>query len=70
MNIALKNRLTSLASAIVLLCAPALRAQTQSFLVDINTTGLNTQDSANAPFYLDFQLNYGMCPAIRFIRTD
>jgi hypothetical protein len=59
MNTALKTRLAFLASAIALLCAPALRAQTQSFLVDINTSTLNTQDSANAPFYLDFQLNYG-----------
>jgi hypothetical protein len=59
MNIAFKNKIALLASAIALLTAPALRAQTLAFDVNINTAALNAQDSANTPFYLDFQLNYG-----------
>jgi len=58
MNTALKNNLTLLASAIALLIAPALRAQLISFNVDLDTAGLSA-DSLNAPFYLDFQLDYG-----------
>ncbi len=59
MKIALPNRLMLLAAAIALTAIPTLQAQSLSFLVDLNTASLNTQDSANAPFYLDFQLNYG-----------
>jgi hypothetical protein len=59
MNIALKTKLALLATAIALLSAPALRAQVLTFDVNINTAALNAQDSANTPFYLDFQLNYG-----------
>jgi hypothetical protein len=59
MNKALKNSLTFFAAAIALLNAPALRAQTLAFNVNLNTATLNSQDSANTPFYLDFQLNYG-----------
>ena len=55
----LKNSLPLLASAVALLSAPALRSQTLSFDVDIVTSALGTQDAANAPFDLDFQLNYG-----------
>jgi len=59
MKLTLKNNFALVASAIALLSAPALPAQVLNFGVDLNTAALNTQDSANAPFYLDFQLNYG-----------
>jgi hypothetical protein len=60
MNMVSRNSLTLLAAAIALLGAPAMRAQTLSFNVDINTAALAASDSANAPFYLDFQLdNFG-----------
>jgi hypothetical protein len=58
MKIAFKSSLTLLASVIALLSAPALRSQTLTFLVDINTSTLSA-DSANAPFYLDFTMDYG-----------
>jgi len=58
MNLARKSNLALLASAIALLCAPALHAQVLTFDVDLNTAALAAQDSANSPFYLDFQLNY------------
>ncbi len=58
MNTAFRNTLALIASAIALLCAPALRAQVLTFNVDIVTAGLSA-NSANAPFDLDFQLNYG-----------
>lgn len=59
----LKTSLTLLASAMALFASPLLRAQTFSFDVDLNTGFLGAQDGANAPFYLDFQLNYGSAPA-------
>jgi hypothetical protein len=59
----LKTSLTLLASAIALLIAPALRADSLIFEVDLNTALLSAQDGANAPFYLDLQLNYGGAPA-------
>jgi hypothetical protein len=59
MNTALKHSLALLATAIALLNAPALPAQTLDFDVNLNTATLNAQDGANSPFYLDFQLNYG-----------
>lgn len=46
-------------AAFALLGSPAMRAQTLNFLVDINTATLAAQDGANAPFYLDFDFNYG-----------
>jgi hypothetical protein len=58
MKIAFKSSLTLLVSVIALLSAPALRSQTLTFLVDINTSNLSA-DSANAPFYLDFTMDYG-----------
>jgi hypothetical protein len=58
MNTVLKSSLTLLASVVALLSAPVLRSQTLTFTVDINTAGLSA-DSANAPFYLDFALDYG-----------
>jgi len=58
MTTMLKNTLALFASAIALLGAPALRAQVLTFNVDLNTATLSA-DSANAPFDLDFQLNYG-----------
>jgi hypothetical protein len=58
MTTSLRSRFALLASAIALLSVPALRAQTLTFNVDINTAGLSA-DLANAPFDLDFQLNYG-----------
>jgi hypothetical protein len=60
MNLILKNSLTLLAVSAALLGAPVLRAQT--FDVNINTASLAAQDGANAPFFLDFQLNYGSNP--------
>jgi hypothetical protein len=60
MNTALKNNLTLLAFVTALLGAPRLQAQT--FDVNLNTAALSAEDSANAPFYLDFQLNYGSTP--------
>jgi len=60
MNTALKINLTRVALATALLGAPALRAQ--SFVVNLNTAALAAQDASNAPFYLDFQLNYGSTP--------
>ncbi len=62
MNTTLKNGLTFLATAFALLGAPALHAQLLTFDVDLNTAALNSQNSANAPFYLDLQLNYGSTP--------
>ncbi|HTB80865.1 MAG TPA: hypothetical protein VK717_08255 [Opitutaceae bacterium] len=59
MNTALKNSLLLLASAIALLSASALRAQSLTFAVDLNTASLSALDGANAPFYLDFTLSYG-----------
>jgi hypothetical protein len=59
MNTAFRNGLTLLAATITLLGAPALRAQTLSFNVDINTATLDAQDGANAPFYIDFVMDYG-----------
>jgi hypothetical protein len=58
MNAALKNSLILAAAAISLLGAPALRAQSLTFNVDINTAGLSA-DSANSPFYLDFAMIFG-----------
>jgi len=58
-NLISKNNFALLATAIALLTAPALSAQTLTFGVDLNTATLNAQNSANAPFFLDFQLNYG-----------
>ncbi len=58
MNTTLRNILALAASAIALLCAPALRAQVLTFNVDISTAGLSA-DSANAPLFLDFNLHYG-----------
>jgi hypothetical protein len=57
----MKNALSKIAvvAALALLGSPAMRAQTLSFVVDINTAGLAAQDGANAPFYLDFDFNYG-----------
>ena len=54
----MKNTLALFASAIALLCVPALRAQVLTFNVDISTAGL-AADSANAPLDLDFNLQYG-----------
>ncbi len=62
MNNILKNNLALLAMAIALLSAPEARAQVLAFDVNLNTAALAAQDSANAPFYLDFQLNYGSTP--------
>jgi hypothetical protein len=58
MKTVLPHRLTILAAAVALLGVPALRSQTLDFNVNINTAGMSV-DSANAPFYLDFGLNYG-----------
>ncbi len=58
MNAALKNSLILAAAAFSLLGAPAMRAQSLTFTVDINTAGLSA-DSANAPFYLDFAMIFG-----------
>jgi len=58
MKTALKSSLALIASVIALHSVPALHAQTQTFLVDINTAALGA-DSANAPFYLDFTMDYG-----------
>ncbi len=59
MNTAIRNCFTLGAAAIALVGGPSLRAQTLTFDVDINTSALAAQDGANAPFDLDFQLNYG-----------
>ena len=59
MNIAFKNQLALFVSTIALLSVPALRSQTLTFNVDLNTALLNAQDGAHAPFSLDFQLTYG-----------
>ncbi len=58
MNTAIKNNLMLIVGAIALLGAPSLKAQTLTFNVDINTAGLSAE-SADAPFYLDFDFNYG-----------
>jgi len=58
MNIPLKNKLTLLALAMALLNTPAVQAQVLNFGVTLNTAGMSA-DSANAPFFLDFQLNSG-----------
>ncbi|MGA3008164.1 MAG: PEP-CTERM sorting domain-containing protein [Opitutaceae bacterium] len=58
MNTALKNSFPLLALVIALLGTPALRSQTLTFTVDLNTAALSA-DSANAPFYLDFTMDYG-----------
>ncbi len=57
MNTAIRR--FAVVAALGLLGSPVVRAQTLSFLVDINTATLAAQDSANAPFYLDFDFNYG-----------
>jgi hypothetical protein len=59
MNTALRNSLTLLTAAVALLAAPALRAQVLTFNVDISTAALAAQDGANAPFDLDFIMDYG-----------
>jgi hypothetical protein len=59
MNTVLKNSLILLALAIALLGVPALRAQSLTFYIDLNTASLSAQDSANAPFYIDFSMLYG-----------
>jgi len=59
MNTVFKNKLALVALATALLSAPVTRAQFLNFNVDLNTAALGAQNSANAPFYLDFQLNYG-----------
>lgn len=59
MNKIIKKTLALFATAIALASTPALRAQTLSFNVNLNTASLNAQDGASAPFYLDLQLNYG-----------
>lgn len=55
----LKNKFALLATAIALLSVPAVQAQLVTFNVDLNTSSLNSLNGGNAPFYLDFQLNYG-----------
>jgi hypothetical protein len=60
MNTALKTNLTLFSFTIAMLAAPVLRAQT--FEVNLNTSALSAADAANAPFFLDFQLNYGSAP--------
>jgi hypothetical protein len=62
MNTAVKNGLTLLATVTALLGTPALKAQSLVFNVNINTALLSAEDGANAPFYLDFQDNYGVSP--------
>jgi hypothetical protein len=62
MNTAVKNNLALLASVVALFGAPALRAQSLVFNVNLNTASLGAQDGANAPFYLDFQETYGNTP--------
>lgn len=58
MNLHINKSLLLLAGAVALLSAPALRSQTLTFDVNINTAGLSAE-AADAPFYLDFQLLYG-----------
>jgi hypothetical protein len=58
MNSAFHLRLPLLGAALALLSVPALHAQTLNFNVDLNTSGLSAE-SADAPFNLDFQLNFG-----------
>jgi hypothetical protein len=53
-----KNTLAFLAAALALICAPAAHSQTLTFDVNLLTSGLSAE-SADAPFYLDFQMNYG-----------
>ncbi len=52
----MKHRLAALALALASLAAPALRAQF-NFHINLNTAALS--GAANAPFFLDFQLNQG-----------
>jgi len=58
MNTSLKNKVTLLALAMALLNTPAAQAQVLNFGVTLNTAGMSA-DSANTPFFLDFQLNTG-----------
>jgi hypothetical protein len=50
-----------LACASAMLMATASQAQVLEYHVDVNTSALI--GNANAPFYLDFQLNYGSGPS-------
>jgi hypothetical protein len=58
MNKLFQHSYILLASVVALLSAPAVRSQVLTFDVDINTAALSA-DSANAPFYLDFTMDYG-----------
>ncbi|HEY5228026.1 MAG TPA: hypothetical protein VIJ19_05760 [Opitutaceae bacterium] len=53
-----KNTLAFLAAALALIGAPAARSQSLTFNVNLQTSGLSAE-SADAPFYLDFQMDYG-----------
>jgi hypothetical protein len=58
MNKATKNRLALIASAIALSTLSARASETFVFNADINTASLS-QEAADAPFDLDFQLLFG-----------
>ena len=57
-----KITILKLLIAAALFSAPSLKAQYVEY-VTFNTSSLATDDSSNAPFYLDFQLNHGSDPA-------